>query len=179
MKFDGELKMSSADENEYFCGNEESVASLARSLALSVQAPDTIGFSGELGAGKTTFIRSFCEALGSTVPVASPTYVLSFEYPTTSGILIEHWDLYRVREPVPELFEPPASHVIRLIEWCERMKTWGELPKREITLGFGDEGDDNARVVRVWGVVMNLPPAMGSADTHFRSMNRVRGDGVG
>jgi tRNA threonylcarbamoyladenosine biosynthesis protein TsaE len=171
--------MSCADENEYFCGNEEAVAALARCLALSVRAPDTIGFSGELGAGKTTFIRSLCEALGSTVPVSSPTYVLSFEYPTTSGILIEHWDLYRVREPVPELLEPPASHVIRLIEWCERMTAWGEFPQREITLGFGEESDDNGRVVKVRGWVTNPLPATDSADNHSRSTSRARGDVVG
>jgi len=113
-----------------------------------IAAPSTIGFSGDLGAGKTTLIRSFCAALGSTVPVSSPTYVLSFEYTTTAGVLIEHWDLYRVYDLVPELLEPPSSRTIRLIEWPERMHSWGDLPDIVVTLSFGET--PTARAISVW-----------------------------
>lgn len=122
----------------FICRDEDAVAQLARALASHLGAPLTIAFSGDLGAGKTTFIRYLCEALGTMVPITSPTYVLSYEYPTRSGILIEHWDLYRVFEPVPELLEPPASQTIRLIEWAERMVSWGEPPEVRIAIGFAD-----------------------------------------
>lgn len=133
------------------CPDEESVAQVARALANHLVPPLTIAFSGDLGAGKTTFIRYLCEALGSTVPVTSPTYVLSYEYLTCSGLLIEHWDLYRVFDLVPELLEPPASNTIRLIEWAERMLSWGDPAEVTITLGFGDtvESSPTQRIISV------------------------------
>jgi tRNA threonylcarbamoyladenosine biosynthesis protein TsaE len=74
-----------------------------------------------LGAGKTTFSRFLAEACGVTSPVASPTFVLSFEYAAAGGLKIEHWDLYRLRGLPEELHEPPPGDVLRLIEWADRV----------------------------------------------------------
>lgn len=134
------MGQNSAD-NTFLCPDEQAVARLAQVVAQHLVAPVTVAFSGDLGAGKTTFIRHLCEALGSAVPVASPTYVLSYEYPARSGVLIEHWDLYRVFDAVPELLEPPAAHTIRLIEWAERMAAWGDAPEITIALAFGSAAD--------------------------------------
>jgi tRNA threonylcarbamoyladenosine biosynthesis protein TsaE len=79
-----------------------------------------VALLGNLGAGKTTFVRYFAEAAGSTVPVSSPTYVLMHEYPLANGQLVEHWDLYRLGMAPAELEEPPAPGMIRFIEWPER-----------------------------------------------------------
>ena len=135
-------------ENTFFCDDENSVALFAELLARVIGVQSTIGFSGDLGAGKTTLIRSLCAALGSTTPVASPTYVLSFEYTTSTEQTIEHWDLYRVCDLIPELLEPPSSRTIRLIEWPERMSSWGEAPDVMVTLGFGESATE--RTIAVW-----------------------------
>lgn len=135
-------------ENTFFCADEDSVALFAGFFARVVEVPSTIGFSGDLGAGKTTFIRSLCAALGSTTPVSSPTYVLSFEYPTSTGQIIEHWDLYRVYDLIPELLEPPSRGTIRLIEWPERMSSWGDTPEVMVTLTFGETTTE--RNISVW-----------------------------
>ena len=63
-----------------------------------------IAFSGELGAGKTTFIQALCRKLGVTGEVSSPTFSLVNEYFTQDGSSVFHFDLYRIEEP-EELFD--------------------------------------------------------------------------
>ena len=65
-----ELQSSSAGETE------ELAARLARELVVG----DVVGVSGELGSGKTTFVRGACRALGVTAPVTSPTYTIGHRY---------------------------------------------------------------------------------------------------
>ena len=63
-----------------------------------------IAFSGELGAGKTTFIQALCRGLGVKTDVNSPTFSLVNEYFTEDGSSIYHFDLYRIEDPA-ELFD--------------------------------------------------------------------------
>jgi tRNA threonylcarbamoyladenosine biosynthesis protein TsaE len=63
-----------------------------------------IAFSGEMGAGKTTFIQVLCRVLGVVQDVNSPTFSLVNEYFTTTGESLFHFDLYRIEDP-DELFD--------------------------------------------------------------------------
>jgi len=101
--------------------SESETAILAREFAEVVRSGDSVGLSGDLGAGKTTFVRYLIGAMGGNVgEVSSPSYTLQHEYKLPSGLVIEHWDLYRLRETPDELREPPAAGVVRLLEWPER-----------------------------------------------------------
>ena len=85
-----------------------------------------IAFSGELGAGKTTFIQAICRNLGIEVEVNSPTFSLVNEYFTPEGDSIFHFDLYRIESP-EELFDMGYeeyfySGSLCLIEWPEKAK---------------------------------------------------------
>jgi len=85
-----------------------------------------IAFSGELGAGKTTFIQAICRNLGIEVEVNSPTFSLVNEYFTPEGNSIFHFDLYRIETP-EELFDMGYeeyfySGSLCLIEWPEKAK---------------------------------------------------------
>jgi tRNA threonylcarbamoyladenosine biosynthesis protein TsaE len=88
-----------------------------------------IAFHGSMGAGKTTFIHSFCEAMGVTDTVSSPTFSLINEYSYPGGIMY-HIDLYRLnnaeeaqRAGVEDCL---YSGDLCLVEWPERIP--GLLP---------------------------------------------------
>lgn len=60
-------------------------------------------FDAEMGSGKTTFIKSLCQVLGSHDVINSPTYSIVNEYKTENGLSIFHFDLYRLKSS-QELF---------------------------------------------------------------------------
>jgi tRNA threonylcarbamoyladenosine biosynthesis protein TsaE len=83
-----------------------------------------IAFSGEMGAGKTTFIQALCRNLGVTAGVNSPTFSLVNQYFTPEGNSIFHFDLYRIEDPA-ELFDMGYeeyffSGELCFIEWPEK-----------------------------------------------------------
>lgn len=83
-----------------------------------------ISFSGEMGAGKTTFIQALCRKLGVAAEVNSPTFSLVNEYFTSEGHSIFHFDLYRIEDP-SELFDMGYeeyffSGELCFIEWPEK-----------------------------------------------------------
>lgn len=55
-------------------------------------------FSGEMGAGKTTFIHALCDALKVTDTISSPTFSIINQYTTSTGTIIYHIDLYRLKD---------------------------------------------------------------------------------
>jgi tRNA threonylcarbamoyl adenosine modification protein YjeE len=77
---------------------EELAATLARAWSTAGRAPLVVLLDGDLGAGKTTFVRGFVRALpgGADVVVQSPTFALARTYPTTPPV--HHLDLYRLQD---------------------------------------------------------------------------------
>jgi tRNA threonylcarbamoyladenosine biosynthesis protein TsaE len=91
-------------------------------LAARLRPGDVVLVSGELGAGKTTFVRGALRALGVTGPVTSPTFVVGHGYEGATGP-VSHLDLYRLagmgdEDPglLEEFFTPAA---IAFVEWPE------------------------------------------------------------
>jgi tRNA threonylcarbamoyladenosine biosynthesis protein TsaE len=66
-------------------------------LAARLAPGDVVLVSGDLGAGKTTFVRGACRALGVTGPVTSPTYTIGQVYAARDGLELAHLDLYRLQ----------------------------------------------------------------------------------
>jgi len=80
-------------------------------------------FDAPMGAGKTTFIKSFCEYLGVSDTMSSPTYSIVNEYHTKSNNKVFHFDLYRLKSE-QELFELGFEEYISsnqyvFVEWPE------------------------------------------------------------
>ncbi|RMG44266.1 MAG: tRNA (adenosine(37)-N6)-threonylcarbamoyltransferase complex ATPase subunit type 1 TsaE [Candidatus Dadabacteria bacterium] len=98
---------------------ESETAELASELADELSPPLTVALCGQLGAGKTTFLRYFVKSRGISDPVSSPSFVLQHIY-TGTQLTIEHWDLYRLKIAPEDLFEPPEENTIRFIEWADR-----------------------------------------------------------
>ena len=99
--------------------------SLGRNLAKLVKGGEIIGLRGELGTGKTAFVRGFCEGIGvsQNAWVRSPTFTLINEY--QGRLPVYHIDLYRIgrAEEVAalNLREYLYSDGVSLIEWIERL----------------------------------------------------------
>lgn len=76
-----------------------------------------LAFSGEMGAGKTTFIQALCRKLGVTTEVNSPTFSLVNQYFGSEGKSIFHFDLYRIEDPA-ELFDMGYEEYFFSGEFC-------------------------------------------------------------
>ena len=93
---------------------EEIAARLARELVLG----DVVTISGELGSGKTTFVRGACRALGVTAPVTSPTYTIGHRYEGQPDV--SHLDLYRFTAVSAAEWgdlEPYFDDAVVFVEW--------------------------------------------------------------
>jgi tRNA threonylcarbamoyladenosine biosynthesis protein TsaE len=90
---------------------------IAQNFSSQLSGGETIGLVGELGAGKTFFSTALVAALGSKEQVFSPSYSLCNEY-LDGKFKVEHWDLYRLKNLVDELYQEVAKDTIRIIEWA-------------------------------------------------------------
>ncbi len=120
---------------------EEIAARLAQALAPG----DVVTVSGELGSGKTTFVRGAARALGVTSAVTSPTYTIGSRY--SGAIAVSHLDLYRFeRVSSPEWgdLEPYFDDGICFVEWPEAGA--GVLPPPRAAVRLRHEGGDRRSV---------------------------------
>ena len=85
---------------ERVTGSPEETEALAARLARRLRAGDVVAVSGELGAGKTTFVRGAARALGVSEPISSPTFTIGHRY--DAPVPVAHLDLYRVVSLNPE-----------------------------------------------------------------------------
>jgi tRNA threonylcarbamoyladenosine biosynthesis protein TsaE len=120
---------------------------LAREFSLGLGEKSVVGLTGDLGAGKTEFVKGIAEGLGSSDPVTSPTFTLVHEY--RSGRLpLFHMDFYRL-ETEKELdeigFEDYLYQAgICAIEWADRFPN--RLPRDVIEVEI-QIGPDDERVI--------------------------------
>jgi tRNA threonylcarbamoyladenosine biosynthesis protein TsaE len=92
---------------------------LAAQLAQRLRPGDIVLVSGELGAGKTTFVRGACRALGVRSPVTSPTFTIARRY--EGDVPVSHLDLYRLGDLADEdpalLADELAQDRVAFVEW--------------------------------------------------------------
>lgn len=115
------------------------MAALAAEWAPRWGAGDFVRLVGELGAGKTTFVRGLVHALGVQGEVRSPTFNLIQTFQTEPPIV--HVDLYRVRSGLGLGLEDLLDDHLVLVEWAEHgADLWEGLPTWELRIEPADEG---------------------------------------
>lgn len=108
-------------------------------LAQRLEAGDVVLLHGELGAGKTTFVRGLLQALGYAEPVRSPTFGLIQVFETEPPVM--HADLYRLESPRGIGLEDYLATHVCLIEWPDRAAgLWTESSSWNVRLHFAGEG---------------------------------------
>jgi tRNA threonylcarbamoyladenosine biosynthesis protein TsaE len=122
---------------------------LAERLAASLRGGEVVLLSGELGSGKTAFVRGLARGLGvDPEEVASPTFVLLTSYP--GRLRLHHADLYRLAGNGDDrelgLEELPGPAGVLAIEWAERLSLRPWTRAIEVTLRHAGE---DQRLVRI------------------------------
>jgi tRNA threonylcarbamoyladenosine biosynthesis protein TsaE len=106
-------------------------------LGQRLRPGELVTFEGELGAGKTTFIKAVVRGLGVTAPATSPTYALVHRYQGKRGPVF-HLDCFRLRSP-EEAADLDWEGLMQegdaiLVEWPERAGEWLPTPTRRYRL---------------------------------------------
>ena len=151
---------------EIVSGSPEDTESLAGRLALELRVGDVVTVSGQLGAGKTTFVRGACRALGVTAPVTSPTYTIGHRYAGDPDV--SHLDLYRftgVSSAEWADLEPYFEGAVVFVEWPEAAGI--ALPDVRVHVRL-DHLDDMRRRIRLDARDTALVERIGRADPGFR-----------
>jgi len=118
----------------------EETEALAARLARSLEPGDVVTVAGDLGAGKTTFVRGACRALGVEQPVSSPTFTIGHRY--AGRVPVAHLDLYRLRGLGAEEWgnlEPYFDGTIAFVEWPEHAGAWLPPVRAAVNLAHVDE----------------------------------------
>ncbi len=146
---------ASLAQRNVLCASEDDTLALARALALSpALANATLTLHGDLGAGKTTFVRHLLRALGVAGRIKSPTYAVVEPHRAPpapawpAGLAVSHFDFYRFGDPrewedagFREVFADPG---LKLVEWPE--KAQGLMPAPDLSLELATQEDESRLV---------------------------------
>ena len=107
----------------FISNSAEETESFGRQLAGNVKPGDVLALTGELGSGKTQFVKGLVAAIGATTPVTSPTFTLLHEY-SGGRLPIYHFDFFRIEDRQAAerlgLDEYFFGDGVSVIEWADR-----------------------------------------------------------
>jgi tRNA threonylcarbamoyladenosine biosynthesis protein TsaE len=129
----------------------EETRQLARAVARALRPGDVVALTGELGAGKTTFVQGLGSELGVQRPITSPTFTLVRTYRGNSISLV-HVDVYRLDhlQDFVELGEETVlgSDQVTCIEWGDTVDAMLPSDRLEVEVDLGEDEDDRVLVLR-------------------------------
>lgn len=120
-----------------------------RNYAKKIKAPKVIELVGDVGAGKTTFVRGLAEGLGVKEPITSPSFTISKEYAFSDGILV-HYDFYRLEDPglmMGDLEEAMMDEkAIIVVEWADSVENILPADRDRIEIKYLDDGGREIKI---------------------------------
>jgi tRNA threonylcarbamoyladenosine biosynthesis protein TsaE len=147
-----------SDAQAFVTHSEQETSDAGERFAGRVGPGAVVLLHGDLGAGKTAFVRGLARGLGASEDdVSSPTFTLIQEY--RGRLTLYHVDLYRLKPTeVPDLGleELSDGNGVVAVEWAER---WTEAPADAWVVGFLSEGEDLRRI----SIAEPLPTRRGSS----------------
>jgi tRNA threonylcarbamoyladenosine biosynthesis protein TsaE len=129
--------------------NVEELSKAAKMLMESLGEKTLVALHGQMGAGKTTFIKSICRIMGVTDIVNSPTFSIVNQYETDDGSLIFHFDFYRLESAQEALdigiFDYWDSGALCLMEWPGKVEKL--LPEECVYLDIIEDEINGKRTI--------------------------------
>ncbi|MBQ6593797.1 tRNA (adenosine(37)-N6)-threonylcarbamoyltransferase complex ATPase subunit type 1 TsaE [Candidatus Saccharibacteria bacterium] len=127
--------------------SEQEMLDFGKSFAKNLKSPTSeatvIELVGDVGAGKTTFVRGLARGLNINQPITSPSYTISKTYALPDGRILTHYDFYRLPDPglmVDDLSEKLSDpHQIIIIEWGESIQSLLPPHHHIININYTDE----------------------------------------
>lgn len=136
--------------------SEKDMRAFAEKIGRMLRGGEIIELVGDVGAGKTTFVRGLAAGMGVDEAVQSPSFTISRLYDATNGLQLTHYDFYRLSDPgimANELVETLAQATnVTVIEWSDTVKNI--LPLDRLTMTISPSANNSRSVAfRSGGVI--------------------------
>jgi len=143
-----DMPILSSSSLDFVSRSPEQTRRLGMRIGSLVQRGDLICLSGDLGAGKTTFVQGFAEGWGTMDAVTSPTFVLVNQYRRSDGVFLHHLDAYRIESMLEaedlDLDQLLATGIL-IVEWAERIA--GALPGENLHIDLTWVADEQRSLI--------------------------------
>lgn len=144
--------------------NEAEMRQFGANIASLLHGGEIIELVGDLGSGKTTFVKGLASGLGISEDVQSPTYTLSREYEVNDNLKLVHYDFYRLESPgimADDIHENAGRPgVITVVEWAGIVQDF--LPIDRLTISIVAPTESTRRLlieshgIKSMGIMKNL-----------------------
>jgi tRNA threonylcarbamoyladenosine biosynthesis protein TsaE len=132
---------------------EAAMISLGERLAAAIKPPALLELVGDVGVGKTTLVKGLARGLGVTEEVTSPSFTINKQYSAPNGVVLSHYDFYRLPEAgimAGELAETLADpHAVVVVEWAEAVQDVLPSARVKVCIIYNKDG---SRQVTISGV---------------------------
>lgn len=129
--------------------NEKEMLAYGEKIGRQLKGGDVIELVGDIGAGKTTFVKGIAKGLNIEDEIQSPSFTISRSYAARDNLTLNHYDFYRLSDPglmkieIAESFSNVSC--INIIEWAESIADI--LPEKRTIINIKYLSDENSREV--------------------------------
>lgn len=129
--------------------DEKAMKKFGQKLGNLAKGGDILELVGDVGAGKTTFVKGFAVGMGIDEDVQSPSFTISRSYAAPGGLLLSHYDFYRLQDPgimsveLQEIIQ--LNDTVTIIEWADIVQN--VLPEDRLTLRILADSERSRQLV--------------------------------